>query len=95
MQVVQSDKQKGTPFLLMVRDPLRHIRLIQEKGKFAKNLSEEVDDRCDYKYALSIPSNNTDTHFSVVRYKCSTELRPMPIVSTPSLCILCIVGGCS
>ena len=74
------------PFSLLVRDPSRHIRLIQENKRYADNMSDELvggnsdDAGVDFKYTVSVPS--VDDYFPVMRYKCSTELRPVPIVSS-------------
>lgn len=83
---VTCDSRDGVPFFLLVRDPSRHIRIVQENKRFADSMSEELrlsdnpdDVGIDHKYTVSVPS--ADDYFPVLRYKCSSELRPVPIVS--------------
>jgi len=76
---VSADSDSEVPFYLLVRDPSRHIRAIQENQKYTKDSSDELqlNDRADYKFNLTIP--NADKYFPIMRYKCSSELRPVPI----------------
>lgn len=85
---VKSDLPVGVPFTLFVRDPSRHIRTIQEKKEYADNVSHEVqlppegaegeDARgMNHKFLVSVPK--ADNYFPIMRYKCSSELRPVPI----------------
>jgi hypothetical protein len=80
---VKSDSKGDKPFVLLMRDPSRHIRMIQENRRYAldrtDNLSptSEEDAGVDYKFQISVPT--AETYFPVMRYKCSPELRPVPI----------------
>jgi len=80
---VRSDSQTVTPFFLLLRDPSRHIRMIQENRRYADDMTEalsdynEEDTGVDYKFTISVP--RADNYFPVMRYKCSNELRPVPI----------------
>lgn len=84
---VACNRRDGVPFYLLVRDPSRHIRIVQENRRFSDSMAEELrlsdnpdDAGVDHKYTVSVPS--ADDYFPVLRYKCSSELRPVPIVST-------------
>eukprot|EP00540_Astrosyne_radiata_P020141 CAMPEP_0116833190 /NCGR_PEP_ID=MMETSP0418-20121206/6303_1 /TAXON_ID=1158023 /ORGANISM="Astrosyne radiata, Strain 13vi08-1A" /LENGTH=580 /DNA_ID=CAMNT_0004462621 /DNA_START=73 /DNA_END=1815 /DNA_ORIENTATION=+ len=80
---VRSDSQTGSPFFLLLRDPSRHVRMIQENRRYADDMTEtlsdhnEEDQGIDYKFTISVP--RADNYFPVMRYKCSSELRPVPI----------------
>lgn len=77
------------PFALYLRDPSRHIRSIQENKKYAGGYGaavasitgENVADGSEHerKYVVTLPK--TSSYFPVMRYKCSNDLRPVPIVS--------------
>ena len=80
---VKSDSKDGTPFFLLMRDPSRHIRMIQENRRYADDMTERLSDTneedagVDYKFTISVPK--AENYFPVMRYKCSPELRPVPI----------------
>lgn len=80
---VKSESQHDKSFVLLMRDPSRHIRMIQENRRYAfdktENLSatSEEDAGVDYKFQISVPT--AENYFPVMRYKCSPELRPVPI----------------
>lgn len=82
---VSCDARDGVPFFLLVRDPSRHINVMQENRRYADDMTESIlsensdDAGVDYKYTVSVPS--ADDYFPVMRYKCNTGLRPVPIVS--------------
>jgi hypothetical protein len=87
---VKSNVDRGVPFLLLLRDPSKHIQSIQENKKFADSmaeslLSEPPATRPDYMFTVSVPK--ADNYFPVMRYKCGDELRPVPIVSFVCFCI--------
>lgn len=60
--------------------------MIQENRRYADDMTEalseynEEDTGVDYKFTISVP--RADNYFPVMRYKCSNELRPVPIVSS-------------
>jgi Muniscin C-terminal mu homology domain len=80
---VKSDFKEETPFVLLMRDPSRHIRMIQENRRYASDKTEQLsetheeDTGVDYKFEISVPK--AENYFPVMRYKCSPELRPVPI----------------
>jgi len=80
---VRSDAPDSAPFFLLMRDPSRHIRMIQENRRYADDMSEHLseanpdDAGVDYKFTISVP--RAENYFPVMRYKCSGELRPVPI----------------
>ena len=81
---VKSNLDQGVPFLLLMRDPSKHIQSIQENKKFADSMAgslsaEPPATRPDYMFTVSVPK--ADNYFPVMRYKCGDELRPVPIVS--------------
>jgi hypothetical protein len=89
---VQSNVDQGVPFFLLIRDPAKHIQSVQENKKFADNMADSIQNehqkkRPDYMFTVSVP--RSDNYFPVMRYKCGTELRPVPIVS---LCLEFILG---
>jgi hypothetical protein len=80
---VKSDAPDSAPFFLLMRDPSRHIRMIQENRRYADDMSERLSETnpddvgVDYKFTISVP--RAENYFPVMRYKCSPELRPVPI----------------
>lgn len=80
---VKSDCKEETPFVLLMRDPSRHIRMIQENRRYASDKTEQLSDSheedagVDFKFEISVPK--AENYFPVMRYKCSPELRPVPI----------------
>lgn len=80
---VKSDSKEDKPFFLLMRDPSRHIRMIQENRRYALDKSDNLsptsdeDAGVDYKFQISVPT--AENYFPVMRYKCSPELRPVPI----------------
>jgi hypothetical protein len=66
----------------MLKDPAGHVDSLQENKKFADDLtasSGAPDGNVIHKFAVSIPKG--ENYFPVLRYKCSGDLRPVPIVS--------------
>lgn len=76
---VKANVPSRFPFHLFIRDPLRHIESIQENKKFAEYADATTEHDADHAFAVSVPK--TDNYFPVMRYKCTSELRPVPIVS--------------
>ena len=88
---VKSNIQGSVPFYLCLRDPQDHVESVQENKKFARNmvdslLREPRETRPDHRFSVSVPK--ADTYFPVMRYKCGSELRPVPIVSTVRFLLL-------
>jgi hypothetical protein len=85
---VKANHRGPVPFQLTVRDPSKHIQTLQENRKFAEDtssshLSREMVERGDRSFQIGVPK--ADNYFPLIRYKCSTELRPVPIVSSQQL----------
>lgn len=81
---VKSNSRSSVPFQLSVRDPSQHIQTLQENRKFAEDtsasqLSRDMVERGDRSFTIGVP--RADNYFPLIRYKCSSELRPVPIVS--------------
>ena len=77
---VKSENDSVIPFSLLLQDPARHIRAIQENKRYANDTSKQQDignGAADYRFTVSCPK--ADSYFPVMRYKCSGELRPVPI----------------
>ena len=90
---MKSDMITGTPFFLLLKDPANHIRMIQENRRYADDMTEaflaernEGEAEFDHKFTISVPK--AENYFPVMRYKCSNELRPVPIVSLCHLLLL-------
>jgi len=66
------------PFNLSFKDHSGHVRTLQENKKFVENVSHqrEAANR-EFNYTITIPRE--EEYFPVVRYKCDTSLRPVPI----------------
>jgi hypothetical protein len=77
---VPQDVPPTIPFVLLFKDHSGHVRTLQENKKFVENVSHEseVANR-EFTYTITIPRE--EEYFPVVRYKCDTSLRPVPIVS--------------
>ena len=75
------DAPSSIPFVLFFKDHSGHVKTLQENKKFVENVSHEseVANR-EFTYTITIPRE--EEYFPVVRYKCDTSLRPVPIVST-------------
>jgi hypothetical protein len=83
---VKSTAPQGVPFVLLVRDPSRHIQSLQENKKFVESMSDGTTERSpDQKFTVSVPK--ADNYFPVMRYKCGNDLRPVPIVR-PAFCVV-------
>lgn len=66
----------------MIRDPSSHIDTLTENKKLADDVTDSQNgqgDAADYKFNLLIPKH--EQYFPVLKYKCTGELRPVPIVS--------------
>lgn len=96
---VKTNAEQAVPFYLSIRDPSSHIMSLQENKKFAEDMAGTINQeppsrRPDYKFTVSVPKG--DNYFPVMRYKCGSELRPVPIVSTPGRAMLaCLLDTCS
>lgn len=77
---VPQDVPPTIPFVLLFKDHSGHVMTLQENKKFVENVSHEseVANR-EFTYTITIPRE--EEYFPVVRYKCDTSLRPVPIVS--------------
>lgn len=83
----QQQRLSSIPFFLVVQDRSGHIKTIQENNKFAENTTQEVyDSPGDVKYTIQVPE--AEEYAPVLRYKCDSSLRPVPIVSTTFVLIL-------
>lgn len=63
--------------------------MIQENRRYADDMTDtflaekKLDEvSFDHKFTISVPK--AENYFPVMRYKCSNELRPVPIVSVDS-----------
>lgn len=79
---VKSSSKASVPFFLLMRDPARHVESFIQNKKFADDVSDALmaDEDADRKFTVSVPKD--DTYFPVVRYKCTDELRPVPMVGS-------------
>ena len=71
-----AEPQPPIPFHLIFQDHSRHIKSVQENKKFVHHVDAQSTAR-EYTYSISLPRE--DEYFPVVRYKCSSSLRPVPI----------------
>lgn len=83
---VKTNAEEAPPFYLTIRDPSSHIMSIQENKKFAEDMGDTIrheppSRRPDHKFNVLVPKG--DNYFPVMRYKCGSDLRPVPIVSVP------------
>lgn len=76
----KSSAKASTPFFLLMKDPARHVESFVQNKKFADDVSDALmdDEDADRKFTVSVPKD--DTYFPVVRYKCTEDLRPVPMV---------------
>jgi len=82
------DDEEAPPFALYLKDSSRHLRSLQENKKYAggygaavsaltgENIEDESDHN-DRRFVVTLP--RVGSYFPVMRYKCSPELRPVPI----------------
>ena len=76
---VKSESSAVIPFALYLTDPARHVQIMQENKKYANDTSNEIQAGSDarYKFVVAIPT--PDQYFPILKYKCSEDLRPVPI----------------
>ncbi|KAL3798926.1 hypothetical protein ACHAW5_006086 [Stephanodiscus triporus] len=74
-------QQPTAPFSLVFTDHSGHIKALQENKKFVEHVSQGGFANREFAYTIRVPRE--DEYFPVVRYKCGTSLRPVPIVSPP------------
>jgi hypothetical protein len=70
--------------VLVVRDPLRQIESISENKKIVHDMSQSTssgDNEKQMIYKLRVNVSKFDSYFAIMKYKCISELRPVPIVS--------------
>ncbi|KAL7522130.1 hypothetical protein ACHAWX_006820 [Stephanocyclus meneghinianus] len=70
------DVQPPIPFFLIFQDHSGHLKSVQENKKFVEHVDVEGAAR-EYTYSITVPRE--EEYFPVVRYKCSSSLRPVPI----------------
>lgn len=75
---VRSNVDRTVPFTLQIKDPSSYIQNIQENKMYARGVADRTGGS-DFAFGVSIPK--ADEYFPVMRYKCSDDLRPVPIVS--------------
>jgi hypothetical protein len=77
---VKSSSKTTVPFFLLMKDPARHVESFVQNKKFADDVSASLmaEEDADRKFTVSVPKD--DSYFPVVRYKCTDELRPVPMV---------------
>lgn len=64
---------------MQVKDASQHIQTLQENKKFAEDVTPNSADPANRTFNITVPK--ADNYFPLIRYKCSGELRPVPIVS--------------
>jgi hypothetical protein len=76
--VVRQAAGTSTTFAIVIRDSMKQVESISENKKVVQDVSRLSDDNA-YKLVVNVPK--FDTYFALLKYKCNTELRPVPIVS--------------
>jgi len=81
---VKTDSSKYFPFVLTLQDSCKHISALEENKEYARKVSLKLHSPYHqgnsigkYKFIINVPKCNI--YFPVVRYKCSNQLRPVPI----------------
>ena len=77
-----TSRSSNIPIALLVRDTSKHIQSIQENKKIVDKVSAEQNGKegaADYGFNMLIPRQ--DSYFPAIKYICSGELRPVPLVS--------------
>ena len=73
----------GIPFTLQLKDPMQHIESLNENPKYAiKTSSNNDNDPSSFHndcFNVVIPEQ--EKYFSLLKYRCKNDLRPVPIVS--------------
>jgi len=75
-------RSSNIPFALLIRDPSSHIDTLSENKKLADNVTNSQNGKeepADYKFNILIPK--LEAFYPVMKYKCTGDLRPVPIVS--------------
>ena len=63
------------PFLFRIEDKLSHLKSFLENKTFASRLNSKLSDGLEFN--VNLPER--DVFVSVFKYRCSSELRPVPI----------------
>eukprot|EP00970_Alexandrium_tamarense_P019763 scaffold14452_cov193-Alexandrium_tamarense.AAC.1 len=71
------EQMQPIPFYLIFQDGSSHIKALQENKKFVEHVSLEGGAEREFTYSITVPRE--EQYFPVVRYKCSSSLRPVPI----------------
>jgi hypothetical protein len=73
-------KSTGIPFILLLKDPMAHIESLNENPKYATKVTTTMNNRNDYGcFNVVVPEQ--EQYYSLLKYRCRNELRPVPIVS--------------
>jgi hypothetical protein len=78
---VKTNARNPIPFQLLVRDPSEHMQTLQDNKKIAEDTTASLppNEDADRRFKIVVPK--ADNYFPLIRYKCSSELKPVPIVS--------------
>ena len=81
---LRSDSSHFVPFTLHINDPSKHIKTIQGNATYVEDATSQLkqtnnETKQNHKYIVTIPK--AEAYSPILRYKCSNELRPVPIVS--------------
>lgn len=77
-----SNSSQFVPFTLHINDPSKHIKTIQGNASYVEDATSQLretnnETKQNHKYIVTIPK--IENYFPILRYKCSNELRPVPI----------------
>ena len=74
-----SNGKLNVPFTIYVKDPLVHIDTFNENTKYASKMQHRNDNSNDgHNFHIVLPE--PDKYFSLFKYKCRDDLKPVPIV---------------
>lgn len=80
---VKSNSSSPTPFGMTIHDSSNHIDVLQENKKFATIQPSRKQGGSESRFVITVPPK-ADNYFPVLKYKCISDLRPVPIVSAPT-----------
>lgn len=78
----------GIPFMLKLKDPMAHIESMNENPKYATNIKDNNNSSSFHNDCFNVIIPEQEKYFSLLKYRCKNDLRPVPIVSCVCMCIV-------
>ena len=85
----KADTASPKPFILTINDRLLHLSNVEILSDHVRDISKDSDqygtaDHVHRRFLVNNPPK-LDDYFAAMRYKCISELRPVPVVSMSAI----------